>query len=53
MTEAMDTPWEVDSAGVRHARQFAWDRTAKETVAVYRAVLGLADPAPLAARVAA
>jgi alpha-1,3-rhamnosyl/mannosyltransferase len=46
-----DTSTEPDPAAVRHARQFSWDRTARETVAVYRRVLGLADP--LSERVAA
>jgi len=53
LIESAETPNEVDLVAVRQARQFAWDRTASETVAVYRAVLGLSDPVPSIARAAA
>lgn len=35
-------------AGYRRAREYTWERTARETVACYREALG--EPAPLAAR---
>lgn len=39
----------VRRGGVAHARQFAWSRTAAETLAVYRKVLGRAEPSRAAA----
>jgi alpha-1,3-rhamnosyl/mannosyltransferase len=53
MTDAVERPHGDDATAIRHARQFTWDRTARETVAVYRAVLGLSDPVPLVGRAAA
>jgi hypothetical protein len=53
MAGAVETPPGLDGTAIRHARLFTWEQTARETVAVYRAVLELADPTPLAARVAA
>jgi alpha-1,3-rhamnosyl/mannosyltransferase len=53
MAGTVEMPPGLDASAIHHARQFTWEQTARETVAVYRAILGLADPAPLAARVAA
>jgi glycosyltransferase involved in cell wall biosynthesis len=39
--------------GVAHAKQYTWPRVARETVAVYRRVLGLAPPADESHRAAA
>ncbi len=53
MHELADAPKECDRIGIRHAQQFTWERTASETIAVYRNVLGLSDSASLPARLAA
>lgn len=52
MTEAAETPNTSQFAGVRHAGQFTWERTARETIAVYRHVLGSPHVTRLAARAA-
>ena len=42
-----DFPAELRRGGAAHARQFTWARTATETLAVYRQVLGLKEePVP-------
>jgi alpha-1,3-rhamnosyl/mannosyltransferase len=39
--------------GIEHAARFTWERAAAETMAVYRAVLGLSPAQPAASRSAA
>jgi alpha-1,3-rhamnosyl/mannosyltransferase len=51
MRTLAETPNRIDSSGILHTRKFTWERTARETIAVYQNVHGLKDPLP--ARLAA